>query len=40
VRDGHLFGAAGDLLHRPGPRFVDGVAALCADLDRARAGRR
>jgi iron complex transport system substrate-binding protein len=40
VRDGNLYGAAGDLLHRPGPRFVDGVAALCADLDRARARRR
>jgi iron complex transport system substrate-binding protein len=39
VRGGHLYGAAGDLLHRPGPRFIDGVAALCADLDRAR-GRR
>jgi iron complex transport system substrate-binding protein len=40
VRDGNLFGAAGDLLHRPGPRFVDGVAALCADLARARTRRR
>ena len=40
VRDGNLYGAAGDLLHRPGPRFVDGVAALCADLARARARRR
>lgn len=40
VREGHLYGAAGDLLHRPGPRFVDGVAALCAELDRARARRR
>jgi iron complex transport system substrate-binding protein len=39
VRDGNLYGAAGDLLHRPGPRFVDGVAALCADFDRARARR-
>jgi iron complex transport system substrate-binding protein len=39
VREGHLYGAAGDLLHRPGPRFVDGVAALCADLDRARTRR-
>ena len=25
VRHGNLFGAAGDLLHRPGPRFLDGV---------------
>lgn len=36
VRDGHLFAADGNLLHRPGPRFLDGVAALCADLERAR----
>ncbi|MBK9115568.1 MAG: cobalamin-binding protein [Betaproteobacteria bacterium] len=39
VRDGNLFAADGNLLHRPGPRFLDGVAALCADLDLAR-GRR
>jgi len=25
-----------DLLHRPGPRFVDGVAQLCAVFARAR----
>ncbi|MFO1302655.1 MAG: helical backbone metal receptor [Burkholderiales bacterium] len=37
VRDGNLFAASGDLLHRPGPRFIDGVAMLCADFDRARA---
>jgi len=36
VREGNLFGASGDLLHRPGPRFLDGVAALCADLATAR----
>ncbi|MFO1304254.1 MAG: cobalamin-binding protein [Burkholderiales bacterium] len=36
VRDGNLFAASGDLLHRPGPRFLDGVAAMCADFDRAR----
>jgi len=36
VRHGNLFGASGDLLHRPGPRFIDGVAALCADLATAR----
>jgi iron complex transport system substrate-binding protein len=36
VRSGNLFGASGDLLHRPGPRFVDGAAELCADLERAR----
>lgn len=40
VRDGNLYGAAGDLLHRPGPRFVDGVAALCADLATARLKKR
>jgi iron complex transport system substrate-binding protein len=40
VRDGNLFGASGDLLHRPGPRFVEGMAMLCADLDTARARRR
>ncbi|MCC7328280.1 MAG: cobalamin-binding protein [Burkholderiales bacterium] len=39
VRDGNLLAADGDLLHRSGPRFVDGVAALCADFDKAR-GRR
>ena len=40
VRDGNLYGASGDLLHRPGPRFIDGVAALCADLASARTRRR
>ena len=29
----HLFVVDADLLHRAGPRFVDGVAALCAALD-------
>jgi iron complex transport system substrate-binding protein len=36
VRDGNLLVADGNLLHRPGPRFLDGVAVLCADFDRAR----
>jgi iron complex transport system substrate-binding protein len=40
VRDGNLFGAAGDLMHRPGPRFLEGVAALCEDFATARARRR
>jgi iron complex transport system substrate-binding protein len=40
VRDGNLFGAAGDLMHRSGPRFLDGVAALCEDLETARARRK
>jgi iron complex transport system substrate-binding protein len=39
VRDGNLFVAEGDLLHRSGPRFVDGVEALCAMLDLARSHR-
>ncbi len=40
VRDGNLFGAAGDLMHRPGPRFLDGVTALCEDFDVARSRRK
>ena len=39
VRYGNLFVADGDLLHRSGPRFVDGVEALCAMLKQARANR-
>ena len=39
VRYGNLFVADGDLMHRSGPRFVDGVEALCAMLNRARAHR-
>ncbi len=39
VRYGNLFVADGDLLHRSGPRFVDGVAALCGQLEQARANR-
>ena len=39
VRYGNLFVADGDLLHRSGPRFVDGVDALCAMLGQARANR-
>ncbi len=37
VRYGNLFVANGDLLHRSGPRFVDGVEALCVMLGQARA---
>ena len=37
VRYGNLFVANGDLLHRSGPRFVDGVESLCAMLEQARA---
>ncbi|MCC6867238.1 MAG: cobalamin-binding protein [Burkholderiales bacterium] len=36
VRDGNVLVANGDLLHRPGPRFVDGVAGLCDALAAAR----
>ncbi len=39
VRDDNLFAADGNLLHRPGPRFLEGVAVLCADFERARARR-
>jgi iron complex transport system substrate-binding protein len=39
VRYGNLFVANGDLLHRSGPRFVDGVESLCAILERARVNR-
>jgi ABC-type Fe3+-hydroxamate transport system substrate-binding protein len=39
VRYDNLFVADGDLLHRSGPRFVDGVEALCTMLDQARANR-
>ncbi|MFO1284114.1 MAG: cobalamin-binding protein [Burkholderiales bacterium] len=34
---GNLYAVDADLLHRPGPRFVAGVEALCAALDEARA---
>ncbi len=37
VRAGNLFTVDAMLLHRPGPRFVDGVEAICGVLDRARA---
>lgn len=37
VRDGNVIVANGDLLHRPGPRFVDGVEELCHGLAQARA---
>jgi len=36
VRDGQLHVVDADRLHRPGPRFADGVAELCAAIDRAR----
>jgi iron complex transport system substrate-binding protein len=39
VRYDNLFVANGDLLHRSGPRFVDGVEALCGMLRHARTNR-
>jgi iron complex transport system substrate-binding protein len=36
VRRHSLFVVDANLLHRPGPRFVDGVAELCAALAQAR----
>ncbi len=36
VKAGNLFTADAMLLHRPGPRFLDGVEQLCMLLDRAR----
>jgi len=40
VQMDNLFVADGDLLHRSGPRFLDGAAALCASIGQARARRR
>ena len=37
VTHDNLFVVDANLLHRPGPRFVDGAEALCAVIDRARA---
>jgi iron complex transport system substrate-binding protein len=37
VRYGNLFVVDANLLHRPSPRFVDGVVQLCGALDAARA---
>lgn len=37
VRRGNLFVVDANLLHRAGPRFVDGAVELCTALDRARA---
>jgi iron complex transport system substrate-binding protein len=36
VAQGNLLVVDGNLLHRPGPRFLDGVDQLCAVLDAAR----
>jgi iron complex transport system substrate-binding protein len=40
VRAHNLFTVDANLLHRPGPRFVDGVAQLCEALARARRANR
>jgi iron complex transport system substrate-binding protein len=37
VAQGQFVTLDADLMHRPGPRFVDGVESLCAALDQARA---
>jgi len=36
VANDHLYAVDADLLHRPGPRFVEGAEALCAVIERAR----
>ena len=36
VAQGNLLVVDGNLLHRPGPRFIDGVEQLCSVLDAAR----
>ena len=36
ARDGNLFVVDANLLHRPGPRFAEGVAQLCSVLGRAK----
>jgi len=40
VARGNLFTVDANLLHRAGPRFIDGVDTLCATLAQARAGLR
>jgi ABC-type Fe3+-hydroxamate transport system substrate-binding protein len=37
VARGNLFTVDANLLHRAGPRFIDGVETLCATLGEARA---
>jgi len=39
VVQGNLYTVDANLLHRPGPRFLDGVEGLCAALDDARSRR-
>ena len=40
VARGNLFTVDANLLHRSGPRFVDGVDSLCAALAQARSALR
>jgi iron complex transport system substrate-binding protein len=40
VARGNLFTVDANLLHRAGPRFIEGVDALCAALAQARASPR
>jgi len=40
VRRGALYVVDANLLHRPGPRFIDGIAQLCDALAEARRKRR
>jgi iron complex transport system substrate-binding protein len=40
VARGNLFTVDANLLHRSGPRFIDGVEALCGTLSEARAAAR
>jgi len=40
VADGNLYAVNADLLHRAGPRFIDGVAQLCDTLEQARSRHR
>jgi iron complex transport system substrate-binding protein len=39
VQRDNLFALDGDLLSRPGPRMIEGTAALCKSLETARAHR-
>jgi len=40
VRHGNLFTVDANLLHRAGPRFIDGMETLCTAIGQARAALR
>ncbi|NLC24782.1 MAG: cobalamin-binding protein [Oxalobacter sp.] len=40
VRKNNVFEIDADLMDRPGPRFIDGVSALCEKIDKARTSQR